>query len=107
MLPWALFWYNSSLHQSIGMSPFKALYGRDPPTVIRYEIASTDPVSVQDMLQTRDTLLQLLKTNLLKAQQYMKQQADKRRRDIHFAVGELVLVKLQPYRQHFVALRKN
>nr|KYP41303.1 Transposon Ty3-G Gag-Pol polyprotein [Cajanus cajan] len=37
----------------------------------------------------------------------MKCQVDKRRRDLHFAMGDLVLVKLQPYRQHLVALRKN
>lgn len=33
----------------------------------------------------------------------MKDQADKRR----FNVGDLVLVKLQPYKQNSVALRKN
>nr|KYP59122.1 Transposon Ty3-I Gag-Pol polyprotein [Cajanus cajan] len=94
MLPWAQFWYNSSLHQSLGMSLFKALYGRDPPTIIRYETAPMDPVSVQDMLRARDAILQQLKLHLLKAQQYMKQQADTRRRDLKFAVGDLVLVKL-------------
>jgi len=30
MLPWAQFWYNFSLHQSIGMSPFKAYMGEIP-----------------------------------------------------------------------------
>jgi hypothetical protein len=33
-LPWAEFWYNSAFHTSIGMTPFKALYGRDPLTLI-------------------------------------------------------------------------
>jgi len=37
----------------------------------------------------------------------MKLQPDKKRRDIHLEVGDLALVKLQPYRQSFVALRKN
>nr|KYP54514.1 Retrotransposable element Tf2 [Cajanus cajan] len=31
MLPWAQFWYNSSWHHSVGMPPFQALYGREPP----------------------------------------------------------------------------
>lgn len=37
----------------------------------------------------------------------MKTQADKKRRDVSLVVGDLVLVKLQPYRQSSAALRKN
>ena len=37
----------------------------------------------------------------------MKNQADKKRTDVSFAMGDLVLVKLQPYRQHSVTLRRN
>jgi translation initiation factor IF-1 len=55
----------------------------------------------------RNILLQQLKINLERAQQYMKKQADKHRTDITLQVGDLVLVKLQPYRQQSVALRKN
>ena len=107
MLPWAQFWYNTSFHHSIGMSPFKAIFGRDPPSVIPYECNSKDPVSVQDSLITRDALLQQLKSNLLRAQNYMKQNANKKRRDCQLEIGDLALVKLQPYRQHSIALRKK
>lgn len=31
--PLAKFWYNITM--SLGMTPFKALYGRDPTTLIR------------------------------------------------------------------------
>lgn len=88
------------------MSPFKALYGKDSPSVLHYETNVNDPTLVQDLLHDRDVLLQQLKWNLLKAQQYMKNQADRKRRDLQFEVGELVLVKLQPYRQHSMALCK-
>jgi hypothetical protein len=89
------------------MTPFKAVYGRDPPGLIRYVAQSTDPPSVKDQLTQRDAILSQLKQNLMRAQQSMKHQADKKRRDVEFKVGDKVLVRLQPYRQHSAALRKN
>ncbi|GAU10375.1 hypothetical protein TSUD_419040, partial [Trifolium subterraneum] len=106
-LDWAELWYNTALHTSLGMTPFQALYGRPPPTLSRYSHSPTDNMVVQQQLMQRDMLLAQLKENLKRAQQVMKAQADKHRRDVHFEVGEQVLVKLQPYRQNSVALRKN
>ena len=37
----------------------------------------------------------------------MKAYPDKRCWDLHFKEGELVLVKLQPYREYSLALRMN
>jgi hypothetical protein len=53
-----------------------------------------DPPSVQEALILRDSLLQQLKIQLFKAQNYMKQQTDKNRRDFHLYVGDFALVKL-------------
>ncbi|GJZ12837.1 ty3-gypsy retrotransposon protein [Tanacetum coccineum] len=33
-LTWAEFWYNSAFQTSIGMTAFKVLYGREPPSII-------------------------------------------------------------------------
>ncbi|KAL4574685.1 hypothetical protein LXL04_021521 [Taraxacum kok-saghyz] len=44
--------------------------------------------------------------NLLRAQQKMEHQANKRRRDVEYQVGDLVYLKLRPYRQHILAKRK-
>jgi hypothetical protein len=107
VLSWAEYWYNTAFQTSIGMTPFKALYGRDPPYLTKYEAQVTDPPALQEELMERDKILQQLKCNLDRAQQYMKKQVDKHRRDVTFQVGDLVLVKLQPYRQQSVALRKN
>ncbi|KAK2387836.1 hypothetical protein QL285_061576 [Trifolium repens] len=106
-LTWAEYWYNTAHHSSIGMTPFKALYGRDPPTILRYRPQENDPVSLQEQLEDRDRILQQLKGNLEKAQVHMKNHADKKMRDIELQVGDWVLVRLQPYRQQSVALRKN
>ncbi|WVZ24525.1 hypothetical protein V8G54_003069 [Vigna mungo] len=42
-LPWAEFWYNTAYHHSSGMTPFKVVYGREPPQLIQYSVTSYDP----------------------------------------------------------------
>lgn len=106
-LPWAEFWYNTAYHMSLGMTPFRALYGREPPTLTRQACSIDDPAEVREQLTDRDALLAKLKINLTRAQQVMKRQADKKRLDVSFQIGDEVLVKLQPYRQHSAVLRKN
>jgi len=107
LLPWAKFWFNTSYHLSTGMTPFKINYGRDPPKIHKYIVDSTNSPNLQDLLQQRDVALCKLKANLHKAQHYMKKKANKRRCHVEFKVGDIVLVKIQPYRQNSVALRKN
>lgn len=58
------------------------------------------------MLQ-RDVVMDLLKHNLTKAQQKMKEFANKKRSMIKFIIGEWVLVKLKPYRQNSLRLQKH
>lgn len=104
-LHWAEFCYNTAPHMSIKMSPFKALYGRSPPAVIRLGHNTTPVDSLEQLLRERDAVLDDLKVHLLKAQQRMKHWADKKRREVVFAVGDLVFLKLQPYRQQSIARR--
>lgn len=102
MLPWAEYWYNTTYHSSIGMSPFKALYGREPPPLVGYEAGTTPIQELDEQLVQRDELLRDLKTHLQTAINRMKQVADAKRRDVTFAVGDWVFLRLQPYRQHSI-----
>lgn len=87
------------------MTPFQTLYGRPPPTISIY-IEGNSPVHEVDKLLTcRDTLLYQLKTALHAANNRMKQQTDTKRRILEFNVGNLVFLKLHPYRQHSVLRR--
>ena len=98
-MSWAEYHYNTSHHSSIGMTPFQAVYGRTPPTISMYTRGATSVHAVEDDLLSRDEILKHLTINLQAARNRMKQQADKNRRDIQFRVGDLALIKLQPYRQ--------
>ncbi|GKC50052.1 ty3-gypsy retrotransposon protein, partial [Tanacetum coccineum] len=85
-LPWAEYWYNSSYHSSIKMSPFQALYGRLPLFVIPYPLGSSKVATVDELLVERDRLLRQLKESLLTAKHQMEVKANRKRRDIEFKV---------------------
>ncbi|XP_024195599.1 uncharacterized protein LOC112198707 [Rosa chinensis] len=84
------------------MTPFEALYGYEPPSVIPYLPGSTSVAAVDQQLRNRDTLLAALKRNLQVAQSRMKGFYDKKHIEREFVVGDQVYLKLQPYRQHTV-----
>ncbi|WOG95792.1 hypothetical protein DCAR_0415120 [Daucus carota subsp. sativus] len=105
-LPMAELWYNTCYHTAIGMSPFKALYDQEPPP-IQYQSAGVSNPGVKQFVKDRVHIQQLLKENLLKAQERMQWYANKHRVDRQFNVGDEVFLKLQPYRQASVVLRRN
>lgn len=89
------------------MSPFKALYGQEPASLPSYSESSTSIQALDELLRDRDVLLRSLKDNLRTAQHRMQQKANAHRREVELAVGDKVLVKLQPYRQLSVAHRSS
>jgi len=98
-LPLAEFWYNTSIHSAIGMSPFEALYGRPPPTITNYIPGNSDVNSLDTLLVQRHKILKQLRENLLKARNRMVQQANKKRKEKRFEENQWVYPKLQPYKQ--------
>jgi hypothetical protein len=104
-LPLAEFWYNSSVHTSIGCSPFKALYGHEPNLGAFPELESVADPTVAEVIADRTEHMELLKKNLEAAQARMKLFADRNRTERTFQVGDRVLLKLQPYAQATVINR--
>lgn len=106
-LGWAEYWYNTAVHASTGMTPFQVVYGREPPTLIRYAPTLDDAADIRAQLTQRDALLDRLKQHMHRAQACMKKFANRHRHEDEYQEADLVFVKLQPYCQHSVQLRRN
>lgn len=59
-------------------------------------------VLADTLLSSRETMFASLQKKLIKAQDRMKHFADKHHKEVSFAVGDNVVVKLRPYRQSSV-----
>jgi transposase InsO family protein len=103
----AEWWYNTSFHTSLQMTPFQALYGFPPPMVAEVILPDCPDITAQEQLRNRQLALQVIKDNLLKAQARIKQQADKHRTEREFTVGDMVYLKIQPYRHTSLSTHKS
>jgi hypothetical protein len=103
----AEWWYNTNHHSTTGFTPFEALYGYPPLTLLSYVPGTSANLAVDPQLRDRTTTISLLKEHLHLAQNRMKTQADKHRTERVFAEGDWVYLKLQPYRHKSLALHRN
>ena len=81
------------------MTPFEAVYGHNPPSVLSYLLGTLKIQAVDQTLTVQEDILRTLKENLVMAQNRMKQQADQGRSECQFAEGDQVFLQLQPYKQ--------
>lgn len=55
-LPWAEFCFNTAYHSALHTTPFKLVYGRDPPVMATYEKGDAHAPAVDQMLLERAVL---------------------------------------------------
>ncbi|KAL5759632.1 hypothetical protein ACOSQ2_018470 [Xanthoceras sorbifolium] len=105
-LPLAEWWYNTNYHTALKMTPFEALYGFRPPIYSGSPRDYSDPES-RAFVKDRDKIQHTLKESLIQAQSRMKTYADRKRTEREFNTGDHVYLKLQPYRQTTLVVRRN
>ena len=101
ILPQAEFAYNDSVNRSTGKSPFQILYGTQPRGVSELrepEQAETSSARAEEFAEAMHELHEKVKQRLQKSNQEYKRRADQRRRQLQFAVGDLVLAHLRKER---------
>ncbi|XP_042972694.1 uncharacterized protein LOC122304486 [Carya illinoinensis] len=86
--------YNTTVHSTINITPFEALYGYPPPNLLAYVPGTSSNDVVDNQLRSREELLILLRDNMLRAQQRMKYFANGKRSDRSFEVGDWIVQKL-------------
>ena len=82
--------YNTTYHMSIGMSPFRALYGYDASTFADLIFGNSQAPKAKDWIQESQDILKVLKDNLQTTQNQQKMYVDRRRVERSLEVGDLV-----------------
>nr|CAB3494457.1 unnamed protein product [Digitaria exilis] len=94
-LPWAEYVYNTAFQASLKDTPFKVVYGRDPPSIRSYEPGETRVAAVAKTMADRDEFLADVHYRLEEAQAVQKKFYDKGHRMVTYAVGDWVWLRLR------------
>ncbi|WVZ93200.1 hypothetical protein U9M48_039200 [Paspalum notatum var. saurae] len=83
---------------NIKMSPFQALYGRRCRTPLHWDQPGEKQLFGPGIIEDAERQVRMIRENLRIAQTKQKSYADNRRRDLEFAVGDYVYLKVSPIR---------
>ena len=93
-LAWVEYCYNTAFHTALRATPFQIIYGRLPPPILPYKPGTARTVAADTLLRSRDEILAEVRQRLLQAQQLSKKYYDAGHRNVEFAVGDWVWLRL-------------
>ncbi|KAA3453025.1 pol protein [Gossypium australe] len=99
LLPLAEFAYNNSYQASIKMAPYEALYGRRCRTPTCWTELGERQMLGPELVAETENKVKKIQARLKEASDRQKSYADLRRRDIEFAVGDEVFLKVSPWKK--------
>jgi len=94
-LPWAEFVFNTAYQTSLRDTPFRVIYGRDPPSLRSYEPGETRVAAVARSMEEHDEFLADIRARLQQAQQVQKLHYDAGHRPVTYQVGDWALLRLR------------
>ncbi|KAI3792250.1 hypothetical protein L2E82_06124 [Cichorium intybus] len=97
-LPLVEFAYNNTYHSSIQMAPFEALYGAPCRTPTCWTETGEKPLAGPEIIAETEEKIQSIRKHMRVAQNRQKQYADRRRKPLEFCVGDMVMLKVSPWK---------
>ncbi|KAL8105647.1 hypothetical protein AgCh_029446 [Apium graveolens] len=97
-LPLVEFAYNNSYHASIGMPPYEALYGRKCRSPMYWDEVGERKILGPELVQQTKEVVEVIQKRLIAAQDRQRKYADQSRKDMEFEEGNLVLLKVSPWK---------
>ncbi|KAL0548767.1 hypothetical protein IC582_013237 [Cucumis melo] len=88
------FLYNNSFQATIGMKPFKALYGKYCKSLVCGDEVGEQRLMGPELVQSTNEAIQKIRARMQAAQSRQKSYADVRRKDLEFDVGDKVFLKV-------------
>ena len=92
------FAYNNSYQASIGMAPYEALYGRKCRTPVCWDEVGERKLVGPENVQVTCDKIKVIRDRLKIAQDRQKIYANNRRRDLEFEVGDMVFLRISPWK---------
>ena len=92
------FSYNNSYHTSIGVAPFEALYGRKCRSPLCWSDAGDRQLVGPDVVQETTDKIAQIRDRISAARDRQKAYADRKRKPQEFEVGDMVLLKVSPWK---------